>query len=85
MAKQNDIVWKKAEETVEMEDTGDIMIPLIRVSMAYAKKAASWETRALKTDERPARNYSRRPLPKGPSSSEFYRQATEAVDRMINA
>jgi non-ribosomal peptide synthetase component F len=40
MAKQNDIVWKKAEETVEMEDTGDILTPLRRIERQYLARAA---------------------------------------------
>ena len=44
MAKQNDIVWKKAEETVEMEDTGDILTPLRRVLAKYLSRAAKHET-----------------------------------------
>jgi hypothetical protein len=43
MAKQNDIVWKKAEETVEMEDTGDILTPLRRVEQKYLARAAKHE------------------------------------------
>jgi hypothetical protein len=76
--------WTKVTETVELEDTGNIMTPLIRVSMAYARKAASWETRAPKEDERKERSYSRRPLPTKPSTPEFYIRATESVDRLIN-
>jgi len=44
--------WTKVVETVELEDTGDILMPLKRVSMKYAAKAA--EFRAVNKPERAA-------------------------------
>lgn len=32
-------VWTKVVETVELEDTGDILMPLKRISVKYATKA----------------------------------------------
>lgn len=38
------VVWKKAEKTVEAApDTGDILMPLKRVSMRYYKRALRHE------------------------------------------
>jgi hypothetical protein len=84
MAKQIDTVWTKVTETVELEDTGDILMPLKRVSVKYAAKALAWENRAPKVDERKERSYSRRPLPVRPTDASFYREASENVDRIIN-
>jgi hypothetical protein len=44
MAKQTDIVWTKPAETVEMEDTGDILAPLRRVLVRYLARAEKHET-----------------------------------------
>jgi hypothetical protein len=84
MAKQTESQWVKVTETVELEDTGDILAPLKRVSVKYAAKALAWENRAPKVDERKERSYSRRPLPIKPTDASFYREASENVDRLIN-
>jgi hypothetical protein len=49
MAKQTEQQWAKVTETVALEDTGNILTPLIRVSMKYAAKAA--EFRAVNKPE----------------------------------
>lgn len=84
MSKQIEQQWAKVTETVELEDTGDILIPLKRVSVKYAAKVLVWENRAPKADERKERSYLRRPLPVQPTDASFYREASENVDRLIN-
>jgi hypothetical protein len=39
MAKQTESQWAKVTETVELEDTGDILAPLKRVQKQYSDKA----------------------------------------------
>ena len=36
-------VWKKAVETVELTDTGNILTPLVRVGLQYLDRAAKHE------------------------------------------
>ena len=67
--------WQKVVNTVELEDTGDILTPLRRMYEHYVSKANKLYQQAIENPEKRANIH---------KTAEYYRQAAEAVQGVIN-
>ncbi len=67
--------WQKVVNTVELEDTGDILTPLRRMYEHYVSKANKLYQQAVENPEKRANIH---------KNAEYYRQAAEAVQGLIN-
>lgn len=67
--------WQKVVETVQMEDTGDILTPLRRMYEYYVSRANMLYQQAVENPEKRANIH---------KNAEYYRQAAEAVQGLLN-
>ena len=67
--------WQKVVNTVELEDTGDILTPLRRMYEYYVSRANKLYQQAVENPEKRANIH---------KNAEYYRQASEAVQGLLN-
>ena len=72
---KNVTAWRKVVNTVELEDTGDILTPLRRMYEHYVSKANKLYQQAVENPEKRANIH---------KNAEYYRQAAEAVQGLLN-
>ena len=72
---KNVTAWRKAVTTVELEDTGNILAPLQRMYEYYVSRANKLYQQAVENPEKRANIH---------KNAEYYRQAAEAVQGLIN-
>ena len=72
---KNVTAWAKVETQVEMEDTGDILTSLRRMYEYYVSHANKLYQQAVENPEKRANIH---------KNAEYYRQAAEAVQGLIN-
>jgi hypothetical protein len=67
--------WRKTETKVELEDTGDILIPLRRMYEYYVQKSCKLYQQAAENPEKRANII---------KNADYYEQAAESVMAVIN-
>ena len=70
--------WRKTETKVELEDTGDILIPLRRMYEYYVQKSCKLYQQAAENPENPEK---RENIIK---NADYYKRAAESVMAVIN-
>jgi hypothetical protein len=70
--------WRKTETKVELEDTGDILIPLRRMYEYYVQKSCKLYQQAAENPENPEK---RANIIK---NADYYKRAAESVMAVIN-
>jgi hypothetical protein len=70
--------WRKTETKVELEDTGDILIPLRRMYEYYVQKSCKLYQQAAEHPENPEK---RANIIK---NADYYKRAAESVMAVIN-
>ena len=67
--------WTKVQSTVEIEDLGNILIPLTRMYEYYVSKSCKLYQQATENPEKRANII---------KNADYYKQAAEAVQGLIN-